>query len=353
MGTHSFPATRLRWLSVIVTLWLILSALLFLIYYDSQRSYLVQWLATLLVTALCGLPAWYAAKRLVPHLLYRKRTGAFIAAVLGAAAVNSIFIYLFAGGLYSLATGTNMFRSAIYIAYMLAIFFLANCITITLSCAVKVIADRFGMEEQLREAREEQIRTELAFLRAQVNPHFLFNVLNTIYFQIHKDNTDARGSLEKLSELLRYQLYECTTDKLPIERELAYIRNYVAMQRLRLEPGTDVVLNIQEGMNGFRIAPLLILPLVENAFKHISHFRRAGDNKLHVSLHTEADNWFIAEVMNTFDAAHAAGHLISAGGLGLQNVRRRLELLYPGAHSVTIGKTEHTFRITLKIRYDD
>jgi sensor histidine kinase YesM len=254
----SMPSSAHLWirrLAVILPLWLALSAIILLIYFDDAHPLIHQWLATLLVTALCALPAIFAAYRLVPRLLYRRRIWAFTASLLLLAAANSVLIFGFAGSLYHLATGAQMFRSALYVVYMLSVFFLANSIVITIGCALKVIEDRFGIETQLHEAREEQVRTELAFLRAQVNPHFLFNVLNTIYFQIRKSNMEARGSVEKLSELLRYQLYECTSDRLPIERELTYIRNYVGMQRLRLEPGTDVTLHIDEGMSGLRIAP--------------------------------------------------------------------------------------------------
>lgn len=353
MVSKASASVWLRRLAVILPLWLALSALILLIYFDDTHSMLVQWLATLLVTALCALPAVFAAYGLVPRLLYQRRIGAFIALLLLLALVNSVLTYIFAGGLYHLATGARLFRSVLYVLYMMSIFFLVNSIVITIGCALKVISDRFGIEAQLREAREEQVRTELAFLRAQINPHFLFNVLNTIYFQIHKSNEDARGSVEKLSELLRYQLYECTSDRLPIERELAYIRNYVGMQRLRLEPGTDVALEIGEDISGLRIAPLLLLPLVENAFKHMSHFPAAADNRLHISLQREAGNWFAVEVINTYDSTHLGQQLLVTGGLGLQNVRRRLTLLYPDAHQIEISKAERIFKICLKIRCDD
>ena len=353
MASKASAPVWFRRLAVILPLWLALSALILLIYFDSERALLTQYLATLVVTALCALPALFAAYRLVPRLLYRRRIGAFVSSLLLLAFFNSVLTYIVAGGLYHLATGAEMFRSAVYVLYMMSIFFLVNSIAITIGCALKVIGDRFGIEAQLREVREEQVRTELAFLRAQINPHFLFNVLNTIYFQIHKSNDEARGSVEKLSELLRYQLYECTSDRLPIERELAYIRNYVGMQRLRLEPGTDVALDVSDDMSGLRIAPLLLLPLVENAFKHISHFPVAADNSLHISLRREAPNWFAAEVTNTYDPTQLAQQLLVTGGLGLQNVRRRLALLYPDAHQIEISKAERIFKISLKIRCDD
>jgi LytS/YehU family sensor histidine kinase len=97
----------------------------------------------------------------------------------------------------------------------------------------------------------------------------------------------------------------------------------------------------------------LLLPLVENAFKHISHFPKAAENRLHISLRREAGNWFIAEVMNTYDPSQLAQQLLATGGLGLQNVRRRLTLLYPDAHQIDISKAACIFRISLKIRCDD
>src|SRR6202012_4620037 len=138
---------------------------------------------------------------------------------------------------------------------------------------IKIIADRYFMEQRLLEIEKEKVSTELNFLRSQVNPHFLFNVMNTIYFQIEKTNTDARLSIEKFSEMLRYQLYECTTDKIQIQKELLYIQNYVSIQTLRMEKGSDINLFIDTEMENFLIAPLLILPIVENAFKHVSNFK--------------------------------------------------------------------------------
>jgi len=100
---------------------------------------------------------------------------------------------------------------------------------------LKILIDRFRIEKRLHEVEKEKITTELNFLRSQINPHFLFNVINTIYFQIDKRNAEARASVEKLSEMLRYQLYECTTDKIEIKKEVDYIKNYVAVQTLRME----------------------------------------------------------------------------------------------------------------------
>jgi LytS/YehU family sensor histidine kinase len=264
-----------------------------------------------------------------------------------------VITYLIAGAFYYELTGKSVFRGNAFIQYLFSFFFIINCIVITVSSAIRIIIDRFGIEEQLHEVESEKVSTELAFLRAQINPHFLFNVLNTIYFQIHKDNSEARNSVEKLSEMLRYQLYECTTDRIDISRELAYIENYVAVQKLRMEAGTDLQLVLPEDMGSFKIAPLLILPLVENAFKFVSNFKDPTKNKLRITISKEQDSRFVVNVVNTYNSLNRDVQLENSGGLGLRNLERRLQLLYPGKHSITRKRYENTYETTLKIQYCD
>jgi LytS/YehU family sensor histidine kinase len=213
--------------------------------------------------------------------------------------------------------------------------------------------DSFRLRRRLLEVEKEKISTELNFLRSQINPHFLFNVINTIYFQIDKKNSQARESVEKLSEMLRYQLYECTTDKIEIKKELDYIKNYVAVQTLRMEKGSDIQLCIDEKISNFKIAPLLILPIVENAFKHVSHFKDAGSNRIRISLCEYERQNFVVETENTYDKMNGTNILIQSGGLGVQNLKRRLELLYPGHHELNVQQQEDIYRTTLKIHYHD
>lgn len=336
-----------------IPLWLVATLFVLFIYYDFSAPFWPQLLITILGTGMAAIPTYYAMNRLVPRLLYRRRIGAFIGMVLLITLVSSVSNYLIGASLYHYLTGRPVFPPVYTLLYVLLIIFCTYLAAIVLGCAVRIIGNRFRMEEQMHAIEEEKTRTELAFLRSQINPHFLFNVLNTIYFQIRKENTDARSTVEMLSELLRYQLYECTTDKIGIDRELAYIRNYVAVQQLRMEPGTDISLNIGTGVSAFKIAPLLILPLVENAFKHLSHYKDPARNKLHILLSTEEGSYFTVHVRNTYDATHKAKHLQESGGLGLQNVRRRLELLYPGAHLLDVSRQDLIFETTLKIKHCD
>jgi LytS/YehU family sensor histidine kinase len=336
-----------------ISLWVILTFFLLYFIYDSQAPFLQQFVATLIVTALTALPAYFSSKVLVPRFLYRKLIGKFIGALLLIAFANTILTYFVAGAIYYELSGKSIFRSISNIQLLSSFFFIINCIVIVVSSAIQIIIDRFGIEQQLHEVESENVSTELAFLRAQINPHFLFNVLNTIYFQIHKENSEARNSVEKLSEMLRYQLYECTSDMIDISRELAYIENYVAVQQLRMEAGTDLRMNLPGDIGSFKIAPLLILPLVENAFKHVSNFKNPSQNKLHITIYKEQDSQFVVNVLNTYNPLEGTRQLENSIGLGLKNLERRLTLLYPGKHSITRKRNENTYETTLKIQYRD
>ena len=207
---------------------------------------------------------------------------------------------------------------------------------------LKILSDRSRLEK-------EKISTELNFLRSQVNPHFLFNVMNTIYFQIDKSNIEARNSVEKFSEMLRYQLYECTTDRIEIKKEIEYIKNYVEIQKLRLEKECRVQLTVQENMDGFTIAPLLVLPLLENAFKHISHYKEASQNELSVSVLLEG-KYFIARIKNTYEELTKHKYVINTGGLGIQNLKRRLQLIYPGEYQFETNHENGVYCSILKVK---
>jgi two-component system, LytTR family, sensor kinase len=338
---------------IYLILWIILTFFLLYLIYDYNTPFLQQFLATLVVTGFTAFPAYLSSKVLVPKLLYRKLIKKFIGALLLAAFVNTVFTYFLGGAIYYELSGKSIFANIAVIQAISAAFFIINCIVIVISGAIQIIIDRFGMEHQLHVVENEKVNTELAFLRAQINPHFLFNVLNTIYFQIQKDNLEARNSVEKLSEMLRYQLYECNTDKIDILRELAYIENYVTVQQLRMETGTDLQLNLPSDIGSFKIAPLLILPLVENAFKHISNFKDPSKNKLYITIFIEQDSLFVVDVVNTYNSSNGTELLQNSSGLGLKNLERRLALLYPGKHSITRKRSENTYETTLKIQYHD
>ncbi|HEV8082476.1 MAG TPA: histidine kinase [Chitinophagaceae bacterium] len=335
-----------------VLIWIAVSFFLAALYYDYNRPLFVQLIPSFVLTALCFPSFYLAGNWLVPAFIYKRRFIQFFLSGLGLLLLSSLSDYLITQFIYHVITGIAMFPSAPYFLLIFNVIVLVTLISIALGVALKILTNRFQMEKRLREVEKEKISTELNFLRSQVNPHFLFNVMNTIYFQIDKENIQARASVEKLSEMLRYQLYECTSDKIDIGKELEYIKNYVAMQTLRMEKGTDIKLCIDEKLSGFFLAPLLLLPIIENSFKHISNFKNPKENKIHIILEHKNDDAFVINVSNTYDKSIKSKHLLQSGGLGMQNLQRRLTLLYPERHEFLINEQEQLFETILKINYD-
>lgn len=197
-------------------------------------------------------------------------------------------------------------------------------------------------EQQLKieKITSDKLNTELRFLKAQFHPHFLFNALNTVYFQIDNTNTMAKFTIEKLSELLRYQLYD-QTEMVPLKRELDYLETYIALQRQRMEEDLNLNFNIPSGIADERIYPLLLLPLVENAFKFVG-----GTGIIRISTA------FVNHQLR-FEVYNSIPNLIDVeqnkGGIGLDNLRRRLDLLYPNKHQLMVENNHNYFQVELNI----
>ena len=333
-------------------LWLFASVCMTIIYLDTTIPVFPQLLTTSMGTLLSLPLAAYAANVLVPKYIYHKNISGFVWRMLPATSISVVAIYFICAILYHALTGRPVIRSAPIMWLIILLSLFTNLIFISVFCGVRIIRDRYFLEQKLEETEKEKISAELNFLRSQINPHFLFNVLNTIYFQIDKTNVQARNSIERFSEMLRYQLYDCKTDRIEIKREIEYIQSYVSIQRLRLDEGTDIRFQLGSGLEGFAIAPFMFLTLVENAFKHISHFKTPSENKIHIDIRQESDQ-LIVKVQNTFEKGNKVQHLQESGGMGMQNLKRRIQLLYP-KHAELAAKAEgNMFEATLNVRYND
>jgi two-component system, LytTR family, sensor kinase len=198
------------------------------------------------------------------------------------------------------------------------------------SVALQLSREWYQQRELIRKIEVEKLNTELDYLKAQINPHFLFNSINTIYFQIDKNNIVARETLSAFSEMLRYQLYECNGKEIPMEKEVAYLKNYVDLQRLRKDENYEIIFSCPE-LRNFSIAPLLLIPFVENAFKHVSHFPKGNEIRIGLS---KAGDVLRMNVFNTRDPGHQNNG--ESHGIGLKNVQRRLELLYGDSHTLRV-----------------
>lgn len=198
--------------------------------------------------------------------------------------------------------------------------------------------------EHIRQIELEKLNTELEYLKAQINPHFLFNSLNTVFFQIDKQNTAARETLSRFSDMLRYQLYECNGKEIDAKKEIDYLKNYVELQKLRTGDNYSIEFINNGGQDNFKLPPMLLLPIVENAFKHVSHF---NDKKNSISIElTRLNGSFHMRVQNTTDPKTHAEN----GGIGLKNVRRRLELLYESNYELDIDDKGELFEVNLNLK---
>lgn len=194
--------------------------------------------------------------------------------------------------------------------------------------------------QQVRNIQINQLQTELKYLRAQINPHFLFNGLNTIYGSIDRSNQQARDILVQFSDLLRYNLYEADVDYVELEKEGVYLQNYVALQKARSNTNLQVDLSIRIEDKTLKIAPLLFIAFLENAFK----FSSRDDNRVNsirISLQ-QSGNRVQFECENSYEENGQA-----PGGIGLTNARRRLELLYKDRYTLNIRRDTHHYFVQL------
>ncbi len=198
-------------------------------------------------------------------------------------------------------------------------------------------------ELQQKEAVMQRKQAELLFLRSQINPHFLFNSLNNIYSLVYHRSEQSLQALSSLSDLLRYMLYD-TEEKVVMQKEIDYIEKYIALQSLRFEHKVKIEIKIIGQPSSVVMAPLLLIPFVENAFKH-------GD------LSPEGEgitlSIFANEHQMNFACLNRTGHhqKDTGGGIGLQNVRRRLDLLYPGKYDLSVEEKDNHFSVQLEINH--
>lgn len=220
---------------------------------------------------------------------------------------------------------------------------------VSTGAAFKLLMDYARAQRRIGEMAKEKAEAELGFLKSQINPHFLFNSINSVYFLIDKNNPDAREALHKFSDMLRYQLYEIKDDKIPVEKEISFIRDYIHLQRLRSEANCSVAFTVEEGVKGFSIEPLLLVPFVENSFKHLSHFSNGKMNEVKIDL-ARVNGQMIFSISNTTEPQPARQQ--KSGGIGLPNVKRRLELLYPNKHTLDISQQGHWYKVALTMKID-
>ncbi len=323
-------------------LWMLVFGLWFFLRYEDYALEATAFKVTLIKVADLAIMVYLTNYLLIPKLLYKRRYflfGLVFILVILTSSMAKMNILGHVTNNPALLSFSGNLKARIY-DNVIPHFFL-----VLSGAAIKLMMDYTRMQQRMVEMAKEKAEAELNFLKSQINPHFLFNSLNSVYFLIDKNNADARDALHKFSAMLRYQLYEMNGDQVPVEKEIAYLEDYIDLQKLRKDEHYQVSFNRAPEVRGFSIEPLLLIPFVENAFKHISHHKnQLNFIRLELGMKPGAFH-FVVE--NSKEAIGKAGTAHS--GIGLNNVRRRLDLLYPRKHQLRITNGIDVFKVDLSI----
>lgn len=222
---------------------------------------------------------------------------------------------------------------------------------VTIPLAIKLVYYLAEEKNRVQSILSEKLQAELFSLRNQFHPHFLFNVLNSLYSKILSKSDDSADIVLKISDFLRYSVYEVNTKHIPLEKEIEYLKNYISLQQLRF----DNRLELSFSTNGIKenqvIEPFLILPFIENSFKYC-----LDDANSHawitISI-TASEEWLVIKIENSLPSDFIENNKNPYSGVGLTNVKRRLELLYPNQHILIIKNEVDSFFVSLKIKIND
>lgn len=243
------------------------------------------------------------------------------------------------------AHGSPAERGSFHLAFLAG---LRGGITVGgLAAAIKLMKHWYVEGQRNLQLQKEAVESQLQLLKAQVHPHFLFNTLNNIFSFTQNTSPAASRLVMGLSDILRYMLYECNQPLVPLEKELKMIDDYIGLETIRYGNRLDLHVDFPAEANGFSIAPLLLLPFVENCFKHgISNILEQPWLNLQVSItgNLLAVRLVNSKAVNEKPATHP--------GLGIENVRRRLQLLYPGKHELVITREDEVFIVNLKLELE-
>lgn len=218
---------------------------------------------------------------------------------------------------------------------------------VAISTSIKVTQNWYTNEKQKNIIKNEKLNSELSFLKSQINPHFLFNTLNNIYSLANRKSENTADAIIKLSHLMRYMLDEAKKDTVSLEKEINYLTDYIELQKLRMPDKSKVIFNIEGKDNEKCIEPMLLIPFVENAFKHGDIF--SEDAKIKILLKIKTNELFF-KVENKIDRS-IISEKDKGSGIGLENLQKRLMLLYPNKHEFTTKVKDDIFISELKIQF--
>lgn len=338
-----------------VIFWFFVAAFYYLLFsWNSEfREASIIFSAGLLPVALSV--TYFFNYKLVPQYLWKRRYGRFFLFSFYTllAGVWLSFLIVFYALIYILNNKStidpSVLRPELQIMTLNFIVFFA--------IAVKQIKRAFFMQQEKNDLEKHKLNTELKLkeaelklLKAQIHPHFLFNTLNNLYGLTLEKSDEAPDLVLRLSDILDYILYRCNKKSVMLSEEINNLKNYIEIERIRYPKKLKLEVDFLENTKHFKIAPLLILPFIENAFKHgVSNYPGVAFVKAKLSLHEKN---LVFEIENSKRSPKQPEHKHS-NGIGLQNVQKRLELLYPDKHNLKINETDETYSVYLILQLEE
>jgi len=278
---------------------------------------------------------------LIPNILFKKGVTIYFWSLILTILIFSFF-HSFIFSSVNEFLGVQMLKGFKSVKGIIAIVLVA-----AISTGYGLLSYVVEQEKNQQEKQKERLQSELSFLRSQISPHFIFNILNSIVYLIRSKSDLAEPVTLKLSDLMRYMLYESENVQIPLEKEILYVENFVELQKIRFEEDVDIHYTLEGEAGSQLIEPMLFIPFVENAFKHGVGLVLDPTIDIHFRI---SEKEVLFSVKNKI-SADANADKDNSSGIGLKNVRRRLELLYPETHQLDIDKEDDWFKVTLRLKF--
>ena len=325
--------------------WVVMLIALVMMDENNHRSFSFTLTLEMINVCFYGLVVYFNLFYLIPNYLTEKRFLLYCTlltlSVILITPIKTVTIYVLNSsslqGQQAIITQQNL--------YFISTFMIAGASTV-----FKIISDWLRYQRDSKELQTQTMQSELKFLKSQINPHFLFNTLNNLYALTLKKSDKAPEIVIKLSEMMRYMLYECNEKKVLLSKEVNYLRNYLDLERLRQSDNIEIDFKVKGNVTNQKIAPLMFIPFLENSFKHgLNNQISKGFVTIILEVRPRAVHIFIENSKS--ETLPQQSHKRS-GGIGLVNVRRRLNLLYPDSYELNIHDNPMTYAVDLKINLD-
>lgn len=318
-------------------------------YYSEDKSALLELYATKLPLQMVA--AYTLTYFQLPQYLIRKRYGAFFISFSISVYITCV-LYVAYRVFYFEPAYPDYFKGRLPHSYLIYFDFVKFVMYATsfytpafIMAGIKLIRIQYEEQQKRQQLEKDKLQTELSFLKNQLNPHFLFNTLNNLYMLTLKSSPQAPEVVAKLSETLDYILYRCHEKYVPLKNEIQLIQNYLVLEKIRHPEDVSITFQVDDAVDAQFIAPLIMLSLVENAFKHGIN-KHPGPCQIAITLAIKENELNFSVYNSKWSDGNMPG---SSHGIGLKNIQRQLELIYPDGHRLTIDEQESSYFVQLKI----